>query len=55
MNKLTYDQWKEKYCSKTSQEQLDVLKNTHGVENPQELIEESFLEAYEQYVNGDLK
>lgn len=49
MNKLAYEEWKEKYCSKISQDQLDNLKNIHAVEDPQSLIENSNLEAYEFY------
>lgn len=50
MTKLTYDEWKEKYCAKINQEQLDHLKNTHGLEDPQNIIEQYNLEAYEKYV-----
>lgn len=49
MTKLTYDEWKEKYCAKINQEQLDHLKNTHGLEDPQNIIEQYNLEAYEKY------
>lgn len=51
MNKLVYEEWKEKYCAKISQDQLDNLKNIHAVEDPQSLIENSNLEAYEFYKN----
>ena len=49
MNKLAYEEWKEKYCSKISQYQLDNLKKIHAIEDPQSLIENSNLEAYEFY------
>ena len=49
MNKLAYEEWKEKYCAKISQDQLDNLKKIHAVEDPQSLIENSNLEAYEFY------
>jgi hypothetical protein len=52
MTKLTYEEWKDKYISKITQEQLELLKNTHGLENPEELIENSILEAYQKYVEG---
>jgi serine kinase of HPr protein (carbohydrate metabolism regulator) len=39
MTKLTYEEWKYKYCSKIMQEQLELLKITHGIEKPEELIE----------------
>lgn len=47
MNKLNYEQWKEKYCAKISQEQLDLLKKMHGIEDPESLVEKANLEAYE--------
>ena len=49
MNKLAYEEWKEKYCSKISQDQLDNLKKIHAIEDLQSLIENSNLEAYEFY------
>ena len=49
MNKLVYEEWKEKYCSKISQDQLDNLKKIHAIEDLQSLIENSNLEAYEFY------
>jgi hypothetical protein len=53
MNKLTYEEWKDKYCAKITQEQLEQLKNTHGVENPKELIENYNLEAYQKYKQNE--
>lgn len=52
MNKLAYEEWKEKYCSKISQDQLDNLKKIHAIEDLQSLIENSNLEAYEFYKNS---
>lgn len=53
MTKLSYEVWKDKYCAKITQEQLDVLKNTHGIENPKELIENYLLEAYQKYLENN--
>jgi hypothetical protein len=52
MTKLSYKEWKEKYFAKITKEQLDHLKNTHGVENPKELIENSIVEAYQKYLEN---
>lgn len=52
MMKLNFEQWKEKYIAKISQEQLDFLKDTHGIENPEKIIEENHKIEYEKYVNG---
>lgn len=54
MTKLNYDEWKEKYCAKITQEQLDHIKNLHGIENPKGLIEQYFLESYEKFYIGGL-
>lgn len=49
--KLTYDQWKEKYSYKITDEFKNPLKKLYGIDVEKE-IEEAMKKEYQKYING---
>lgn len=52
MSKLTFEEWRDKYCAKISQESLDHLRKTYNIEDPEGLILHMQKNAYKLYESG---
>lgn len=53
--KQNYEEWKEEYCAKITEEVVQDLKSLHDIENPEELIEKYNQEAYQKYLSESWK
>lgn len=52
MNKLTFEEWRDKYLVTISKEALDHLRKTYNIEDPEGLILHMQKNAYKLYECG---
>lgn len=52
MDKLTFEEWQNKYCAKISEQALDHLRNMYNIEDPEGLILHMQKNAYKLYESG---
>lgn len=52
--KLTFEQWRDRYCRPITQDMKDELKQFHGIDAVS-VIEEAQRRDYEFYLNGEFE